>query len=106
MNNTERTHRADPNETDSPCGIPQTDQGPSPEEYYDMAHVRVTIESHERTRNSRNGNPRYLLHTDRGTYHIAPDVSWAYDVTNHRYPMATTLTLNGWGKVTAVEGMR
>lgn len=43
--------------------------------------IRVTIESIERLPSSRNGNPRYLVHTADGeVYRTNPDSALAYDL--------------------------
>lgn len=43
----------------------------------------VVIHSIERKTNSTNGNPRYELHTNQGSFTTAPDSSLGYGIENY-----------------------
>lgn len=63
----------------------------------------VNVNRLERALNSRNGSPRWYMHTSKGIYHTAPDSDFNWSLDNHRYPQrGVTLVLNGWGKVAEV----
>lgn len=62
--------------------------------------VTVTLEGVRRLHNSTNGNPRFELHTDQGTFTTSSDASWNYEVTNYKLPALLTLTLTRAGRVT------
>ncbi len=71
--------------------------------------IEVDMLSRERVGCSRNGNPRFRITTDKGTFLTAPDASVSYDIENwfHRQTgmnrHSVKFTLNGRGHVVNVE---
>ena len=62
----------------------------------------VVITSVTRRKNSVNGNPRYVLHTNLGDYATRPDASVGYDVSTMWEDVPAQLTVNGRRQVIGV----
>ncbi len=72
-----------------------------------MSTVETRIEKIERMNNSKDGNPRFRLHTADGAYATMPDASVAYGIENPEYQEGRVrLTLNSKGQVEHAEVVR
>lgn len=61
----------------------------------------ATITRLERLNSSRNGNPRYRVHTDGPTHDTEPDSAIAYGLPNPEFrDVPVTFTVNGRGWIT------
>lgn len=63
------------------------------------ATCTVTLEGSRRLGCSVNGNPRFELFTDQGTFIVSSDASCNYEVTNYRTPARVHLWLTRAGRV-------
>lgn len=65
--------------------------------------MTVTVYSLRRIANSRNGNPRYTVNTDQGTFNTAADHSFVYLINNgwrYKNNRLANIEVSGRGTIT------